>query len=174
MTREEWIEEGRVHVARLERSGWELAWWLVQGREFDRDFSVSAQMTGYTESYLYTLYRVGYVFPRGRAHPDLSLSAHRELLREPDETARTMLFAKAIEEKWTQGDVVAHFERNPATPREPSDHPKAVASRTFYQGVHVKCPCGCGHVFPVRGHKVPAPQKGVDPCLPNENAEPLG
>lgn len=154
MTRDEWIAEGRLHVVRAERSGWELAWWLVQGREFDPQFKVSMEVTGYSESHLFNLYRVGYVFPRGRAHPDLSLSAHRELLREPDETDRTLLFAKAIEERWTQGDVVAHFERSAPSARTESDHPKSVASRKYYAGVHVRCPCGCDHVFPVKGHKV--------------------
>jgi hypothetical protein len=154
MTRDEWIFEGRMHVTRAERSGWELAWWLVLGREFDPDFSLSQQLTGYSKAHLYNLYRVGVAFPRGRAHPDLSLSAHRELLREPDETERTLLFSRAIEERWTQSDVVAHFEKKAPTPRAQSDHPKAVASRKYYPGAHVRCPCGCGHVFPVKGHKV--------------------
>lgn len=158
MTREEWIEEGRLHMARSERSGWQLAWWLVQGREWDHDFTLSAKVTGYSASYLYTLYRVGTVFPKGRAHPDLSLSAHRELLREPDEISRTLLFARAIEERWTQSDVVAHFDR--AGPRPQSVHLKSVASRKYYVGVQVRCPA-CGHVHPVKGHKVRHDEQGT-------------
>lgn len=159
MTRQEWETIGRERALRERRATWELAHWLVAGREWDRDFAVSAEITGYSRSHLWNLYRVGVAFPEGKAHPDLSFTVHRELLRARDEATRLIVLSSAIEGRWTAEDVIAHFERHPQQTR-PMARPdfavvkptKTERSRRAYVGTHVGCPA-CGHVFPVRGHK---------------------
>lgn len=161
-----WIEAGRMHHRRGENNLWEIAWWLVEGqmKAFDSGFTESAKILGLAPSTIENYYRVGLAYPRGRNHPDLAFTTHRELLRERDETSRALVLSMAIEHGWYADDVVRYFEANPPTARPlvGVDTPPSRANRTPYQrkyfvGAHVKCPCGCEHVFPIKGNKVPRP-----------------
>ena len=162
-----WEEAGWMCAKRAENSVWEMAWWLVEGqlKDYDKNFTRSSEILGLSNTTLHTYYRVGFAYPRGKVLP-LSFTSHRELLRERDVALRGMVASMAIEHNWTSEDIVRHFEKNPPSTLQMSgeDEPagrdnKAPYSRKYYQGVHVKCPCGCGHVFPVKGNKAPAPDK---------------
>lgn len=163
MTREEWTTELRLLTVKRRRAAWDLAWLLVRGRReglADADFANAAAATGYSRAHCHNLFRVGLAFPKEKAHPDLPFSVHRELLREPDETQRALVFAKAIEERWTAEDAVRYFADNPPTrrPYVGEDQPAGKANRApynrkYYVGAHVECP-NCHERFPVKGHKV--------------------
>lgn len=155
MTLDDWKREGYEIASRHERMlGWALGYWLVSGRAWDRDFAISAEITGYSRSHLWNLYRVAVAFPKGKAHPDLSIAVHRELLREPNEAQRLIVLSQAIEERWTQADAVAYFEAHPPSARPlvgddepPSRTNKAPYQRKAYVGAHVQCP-HCLHLSP--------------------------
>lgn len=163
---EAWQQAGRQHAKRRENSTWEVAWWLVEGydRGFDPGFAYAQQLLQRSKSTIENYYRVGRAYPRGKQHPDLSFSTHRELLREPDENARALVLCLAIEKGWFANDVAKYFDEHPPSvrplvgidkdSRNPRRSPYVRKKRGDYLGAHVKCPCGCEHVFPVRGNKV--------------------
>lgn len=167
MTREQWAEQLQMAALKRKRATWEIAWLLVEGQRqaYDANFTESAKLLGYSTSWCYAMYATGRAFPRERAHPDLSFSCHRELLREEDETNRALLFARAIEEKWSQLDAQAWFDKHPpskrlgpvtvAPPRKLDGRRKTLRPKapSHYVHVQVRCPA-CGHVHPVKGNKV--------------------
>jgi hypothetical protein len=160
---EQWEQDGRLVAVKRENSIWEMAWWLVEGqmKAFDAGFSVSSRILKRDKKTLENYYRVGLAWPRGTQHPDLAFTTHRELLRERDPVARALVMSEAIEHGWFADDVTRYFEKNPPSPRPlvGMDRPPSSKNRTPYQRryqktVMVKCPCGCGHIFPVKGNKV--------------------
>lgn len=166
MTREQWIEAGRLHAKRKDNATWEVAWWLVEGdaRGFDPGFGSAQVLLQRSRSTIENYYRVGRAWPRGKNHPDLSFSTHRELLREPDPTARALVLSMALERGWYANDIARHFAEHPPSgrglvgvakeSRSPARTPYVARKREVYVGAHVKCPCGCEHVFPIKGNKV--------------------
>jgi len=169
MTQQEWELEGRMHARRAQNATWEIAWWLVDGqaRHYDVGFARASAILGLAADTCHGYHRVGKAFPRGKAHPDLSFSAHRELLREPDEALRAIVLSQAIEHGWGQDDIVRHFEQHPPSSREyagqgrPAGRAnKAPYNRKYYEPVQVKCP-HCERVFPVKGNKVGGPRAVV-------------
>ena len=165
MTREQWLESGRMNAKRKENATWEIAWWLVEGevRGFDPGFAASQVILQRSRPTIENYYRVGRAWPRGKNHPDLSFSTHRELLREPDETARALVLCMVLENHWYASDVVRYFDEHPPSgrhlvglekeSRNPARTKYVVRKRDTYSGSHVKCPCGCEHVFPIKGNK---------------------
>lgn len=166
MTREQWEEAGRMCALREQKSLWEIAWWLVEGdaRGYDPGFASAQVILQRERTTIENYYRVGRAWPRGTPHPDLSFSTHKELLREPDVARRAEVLSLAIEGRWFASDVARHFDQHPPSVRAlvGVDRPPGATNRAPYErkyynshlAVHVKCPCGCGHVFPIKGNKV--------------------
>ena len=145
-TLHEWTERGQMFRRRREASSWDLAWWLVEGHEWDQGFKRSQAITGYASSTLFNLFRVGRAFTPDTYSLNLSFAAHKELLRETDEAKRMELHAKAVAEHWTQDDVLRHFKEHPPS--------SGITGQTAtYQPVQVKCP-KCAHEFTAKDHKV--------------------
>ena len=164
-----WEQAGRYHAQRSENSIWEIAWWLVEGqtRDFDPGFSRSMVILKRARSTIENYYRVGRAYPRGKNNTALSFDTHRALLREPDEAARALVLCMTLENNWYANDVQRYFDANPPSgralvghdrvSRNPKRTPYVARKREVYVGSHVKCPCGCEHVFPIKGNKVAGP-----------------
>lgn len=176
--KQEWEQEGRQHARRRENATWEIAWWLVEGydRGFDPAFAYATVLLERSRSAIENYYRVGRAYPRGKQHPDLSFSTHRELLREPNPDARALVLSMALENRWFASDVVRYFDAHPPTSRvvvgqgRESRNPARTAyvarKRDAYSGSHVQCPA-CAHVFPIKGNK--ARRNGNDAETPRDS-----
>lgn len=143
-----WAEEGRMFRRRREAATWDLGDWLVRGDVLGHDpgFKRSRAITGYSRSYLYALHATASCWPAADRVPALSWVVHKHLLAEKDETARRELLQVALAQRWTDRDVMAHFRQRA---EKPATTPRA------YENRQVMCPCGCGHVFAIKGNKVP-------------------
>jgi hypothetical protein len=144
----QWAEEGRMFRRRRESATWELGDWLVRGAVLDLDpgFKRSQAITGYSRSFLYALKTTAETWPAAERVPSVSWVVHKHLCMEKDAARRRALLQTAVAQRWTDRDAMAHFRQRE---ERPARSPRA------YENRMVCCPCGCGHVFPIKGHKVP-------------------
>jgi hypothetical protein len=162
----QWAEIGRAISARIEGSVWALGDWLVEGGRETRgwlggsSYEKASKITGYSKAHLSNAFRASSAFPRDARHPDLSCSAHREVLRLP-EAQRQAVLRKAAERRWSADDVAEHINGLIEDAR-PADPVKELAikqpSRVYYQSPEVRCP-HCNTTFPIKGHKVAPREK---------------
>jgi hypothetical protein len=144
----EWADEGTVYRTRKEGATWALGDWLVRGDVLGMDpgFRQSRRITGYSRSYLYALMYTAKAWPIADRVSSLSWAVHKHLTAEKDATARRELLQVALAKRWTDRDVMAYFRARNEQP--------AMTARA-YENRQVMCPCGCGHVFAIKGNKVP-------------------
>lgn len=143
-----WVEEGQMFRRRKEAATWELGDWLVRGAVLDMDpgFTQSRSITGYSRSYLYALMYTAQAWPIADRSASASWAVHYHLTREKDARRRRELLEEALAKRWTDRDVQLYF-------RQRSERPSSAVRS--YENRQVLCPCGCGHVFPIKGNKVP-------------------
>jgi hypothetical protein len=143
---DDWSEEG-LHLRRKgEATTWALGDWLLRGAvlEYDPGFKHSMRITGYSRSFLYGLRQVSEAWPAADRLSEVAWSIHRDCLREKDPVERRALLKRAAVERLSQHDFSRIFRAKP--------EPEAERSRA-YENRQVCCP-SCGHVFPIKGHKV--------------------
>jgi hypothetical protein len=145
---EAWADEGRMFRRRKESATWELGDWLVRGAVLDMDpgFRQSRAITGYSRSYLYALKYTAEAWPVADRSTNASWALHFHLTREKDATARRELLVVALAKGWTDRDAQLYF-------RQRSERTSAAVRS--YENRQVRCPCGCGHIFAIKGNKVP-------------------
>lgn len=133
---------------RREGATWALGDWLVRGEVLGMDpgFRQSRAITGYSRSYLYALHATAIAWPIADRVDALSWAVHKHLCMEPDSARRRALLQVALAHRWTDRDAMAHF-------RQRNEQP-AMTARA-YENRQVMCPCGCGHIFAIKGNKVP-------------------
>lgn len=144
----QWADEGRMFRRRREGATWDLGDWLVRGEVLGMDpgFQRSRAITGYSRSYLYALHATATAWPAADRIGSLSWAVHKHLCMEKDATRRRELLQMALAQRWTDRDAMAFFRRR--------DEQPATTARA-YENRQVQCPCGCGHIFAIKGNKVP-------------------
>jgi hypothetical protein len=155
---EAWAEEGLLFRRRREGATWDLGDWLVRGGVLGLDpgFKHSMRITGYSRSYLYALHTTATTWPAADRISAVPWIVHRHLCMEKDDLARRELLQVALAKRWTDRDAMAYFRQRPDAP----------ASRArAYENRRARCP-GCGHVFPIKGHK------DIDALPPPSTSEP--
>lgn len=154
-TQTEWRGDGEEFAAKEILFGWALVDWLVEGVKrgwVGSGFTTAAKITNRSTQHMSNMHQVGQVFLPGSRFA-LSVSHHVEVMSVQNEMLRVDLLKMAVEKKLSLKELREHIA-HVGVPRRRNTKNKPRKGTAGL--VHVKCE-QCGHVQPIKGHKVPPP-----------------